>query len=677
MNRGFRPPAVPLVTVDPYFSVWSMADRLYDDYPRHWTGQPNGMTGLAQIDGVPWRFLGKLEADEGGDSAATPVLEQTGLKVEPLTSTYVFQGGGISLTVEFMTPLLLDRLEILSRPVSYVTFTARSLDAKRHRVKLYFDVTGEWCVNTKDQEIVWSRKALGPDLEALAMGSRQQAILGQSGDDLRIDWGYFYLLVPKSANLATRIGSHRIRKEFWDRGELSGPDDPGQPRAVSDDTPVMACAVDLEEVGQNPVRYFLGLAYDDRYAVEYFQKPLPAYWRSTGVSAEEMLRAAVADYPALVEACREFNRQLRDAAVSAGGEKYADILALAYRQAIAAHKLVADEDGTVLFFSKECFSNGCIGTVDVSYPSLPLFLLYNPELAKGMMRPIFKYAGSKEWPHPFAPHDVGCYPKANGQVYRMHKEALLDKQMPVEECGNMLIMTAAVCLAEGKADFAAAEWEHLTKWAEYLMENGLDPGDQLCTDDFAGHLAHNANLSLKAIMGIAGYAILCGMLGKVEARDRSLAVARRMAREWEVMAVEGDHYKLTFDMPGTWSLKYNLIWDDLFGTHLFPQAIKEREVAWYIAKRNKYGTPLDHRKDYTKVDWLLWVAALAGSNEDFERLIDPVWDFLNETPSRIPFTDWYDTVTGTQTRSKGFRNRSVVGGVFIKLLKPANACQYL
>ncbi|MGP4039606.1 glutaminase domain-containing protein [Gracilibacillus sp. D59] len=374
-----------------------------------------------------------------------------------------------------------------------------------------------------------------------------------------------------------------------------------------------------------------------------------------------MLLATINEYQEIVEKCKQFNVQLTVDAERSGGDKYADILALSYRQAIAAHKLVADENGDVLFLSKENFSNGCLATVDVSYPSIPLFLLKNPELVKGMLRPIFRYASSDEWPFDFAPHDVGRYPIANGQAYGM----AIERQMPIEECGNMLIMTAAVCLAEGNADFAAEHWNSLTQWVEYLKQNGMDPGNQLCTDDFGGHLAHNANLSIKAIIGIASYGLLSRMLENEEACQEHLETAKQMADRWESLAEENDHYRLAFNQPETWSLKYNLVWDELFGLNIFDSQIKKKEVAYYLRKRNQYGTPLDNRKTYTKADWLIWVAALADNKEDFEQMVHPLWDFLHESSSRVPFTDWYYTIDGNVA---GFRNRSVVGGLFIKLL---------
>ncbi|GJM81077.1 hypothetical protein HMSSN139_35730 [Paenibacillus sp. HMSSN-139] len=364
--------------------------------------------------------------------------------------------------------------------------------------------------------------------------------------------------------------------------------------------------------------------------------------------------------------CDTFDAKLREDAIRAGGEKYADILSLSYRQAIAAHKLVRDPEGQVLFMSKECFSNGCIATVDVSYPSIPLFLLYQPELVRGMMRPIFKYAASDAWTFEFAPHDVGQYPLANGQVYG---ENALEAQMPVEECGNMLVMAAAVTWADGNTDFVLEHRGLLAQWADYLVEHGLDPEHQLCTDDFAGHLARNANLSAKAVMGVASYGLLCEMLGEEEPAEHYRQAASDMARKWEGLAADpsaDSHTMLAFGQPGTWSLKYNLVWDGIFGTGLFREEMIRREVAWYLEKQERYGTPLDNRAAYTKADWLVWAGTLAEEREDFERIISPLWTFLNETRDRVPFTDWYDTKTSAQI---GFQHRSVVGGLYIKLLK--------
>jgi hypothetical protein len=130
--------------------------------------------------------------------------------------------------------------------------------------------------------------------------------------------------------------------------------------------------------------------------------------------------------------------------------------------------------------------------------------------------------------------------------------------MPVEECGNMLTLTTSVCVREGHAGYAAQNWDLLTQWTDYLVANGLDPEAQLVTDDFTGMMAHSANLSAKSVVAIACYAKLARMRGLDEVAVRYRAIAEDYAGKWQAMADDGDHYRLAFDRPGSWSQKYNL-----------------------------------------------------------------------------------------------------------------------
>ena len=654
---SLRPPAVPLITHHPYFSVWSPTTHLAESTTIHWTEAEHGLSGFAIIDGNPYRFA--------GEHGEIPTMEQTNLTIRPTTTLYSFRAEGIELDVEFTSPLLLDDLDVLSRPATYVSFRTRSVDGESHDVSIYFDITGEWCVDNPDQPTEAEYVSVLNYGQALRIGTKTQDILGHSGDDIRIDWGYLYLLPPIDLPTERVIATSEIRDEFLATGRLSQLDSKRMSIDADDNLPVLACTFDMGvEVGSEQ-ETFLTVAYDERKSIEYFSKHIPPYWRRDGTTPEELLATAVADYSTLRKRCAAFDEKLMQRSLDAGGASYADITSLSYRQAIASHTLVED-DGKLLFFSKECFSNGCIATVDVTYPSIPLFLLYAPELIKGMLRPILRYAKTDEWPYEFAPHDVGTYPKANGQTYRtVDGELVLDNQMPIEECGNMLITTAAVCLRDGESTFADNYWELLTQWAEYLVENGYDPGEQLCTDDFAGHLAHNVNLSLKAIFGVASYGLLCGLRGDTDCQQDYLSIASQMADKWTQDADDGGHFRLAFDKPGTWSLKYNLVWDHLFNLNLFDDTIAQSEVEKYLEEQNKYGTPLDNRESYTKADWLLWAATLAQNDSDFEQLVDSLWRFLDETPNRVPLADWYDTKTAERTR---FQHRSVVGGVFMKLL---------
>ncbi|MCS6831700.1 MAG: DUF4965 domain-containing protein [bacterium] len=663
-EKPLRPPAVPLVTHDPYFSVWSFSDLLTSDWSKHWTGANHALCGMARIDGKPYRFMGVRPQN-------APAMKQTRLQVLPTRTIYTFEADGVELQLTFLTPALPHNLDVLSRPVTYLLWQVRSTDGKTHEVSLYLDASAEWAVNTVDQQVVWSRYQLD-GMDVMRVGTVQQPVLEKVGDNLRIDWGYLYLAVPRRAGDQTVMAAeHLTRNSFAQAGRLPDSDDLRMPRAAYDDWIVLACALNLGKVGERPVSRHVLIAYDDLYSIEYFHRKLRPYWRRAGAEVHELLRAAERDLPKLLKECSRFDAELVEDLKRMGDEKYADLCVLAYRQCIAAHKLVADFDGTPLFFSKENFSNGCIATVDVTYPSSPFFLLFNTELLKGMLTPVLDYARSPRWKFPFAPHDLGTYPRANGQVYG-GGERSEENQMPVEECGNMLLMVAALAKAEGNADYARKYWSLLTRWAEYLREKGLDPENQLCTDDFAGHLAHNTNLSLKAILALGAYSMLCRMVGDTSRAEEYQRLAKEMAQQWMRMADDGDHYRLAFDKPGTWSQKYNLVWDGLLGLGLFPKEVARKEIAYYKTKMNSYGLPLDNRSQYTKLDWQVWIATLAESRDDFALFLDAIWRWLNETPSRVPLTDWYWTHDGRQV---GFQARSVVGGVFIKMLTDAKVWQ--
>ncbi len=658
MTQPFRPPAVPLVTHDPYFSAWSVSDELTETEVRHWTGTNYGLCGLARIDGRTFRCIGTFPR-------GTDAMPQTSLEVTATRTTYGFEAGGVRLTLTFLSPLLPHDLDVLARPVTYITWEARATDGAAHDVSVYLHVQGEWVVNTADQAVVSSRYRQ-PGMDVLRMGSARQPILETAGDNLRIDWGYVYLAVPQEAGGATAlIEADPGRQAFLQTGTLPDADLIAAPRPAHDGWPVLACALPLGAVGDVPVSRHVLLAYDDVFSIEYFYRKIRPYWRRDGWGIAELLQAAERDYSGLTARCAAFDAEIAADLRRAGGEKFAALCALAFRQCIAAHKLAVDFDGTPLFLSKENFSNGCIATVDVTYPSAPFFLLLNPDLLRAMLTPILDYANTSHWRFPFAPHDLGTYPLCNGQVYG-GGERSEDDQMPVEECGNMLILMTALTQIDGHTRYAERYWPVLAEWATYLRDKGLNPENQLCTDDFAGHLAHNVNLSLKAIMGLGGFAVLCEKTGRAEDAAAYRQTAQAMADEWTHMADDGDHFRLAFDKPGTWSQKYNLVWDALLGLNLFSPDVARREVAYYKTKQNTYGLPLDSRSEYTKLDWIVWTATLAEDPADFAALTEPLYAWADETPTRVPLTDWYWTTDG---KKAGFQARSVVGGLYLPLLK--------
>ena len=648
--QDFRPPSVPLVTFDPYLSIWSAADHLNDRATQHWTGRPHSLVSLLRVDGKTFRLMGP-------EFNAAAALPQVGLKVTPTRSIYEFEGAGVHATLTFMRPALPNDLDAMALPLSFITWEIRSADGQPHAVSLYDSTSSQLVVNQPSQKVEWAREKTG-DLTALRVGSVEQRVLATSGDDHRIDWGYAYAAARSSQAKAVIGGDQDLVNAFINSGGLPAQDDPRMPRAVNDDQPVMAFVFDLGNVSSTPVTRQVIVAYDEIYAIKYFGRKLRPYWRRNGATAPEMLRKAAHDYPKLAQRCVQFDEQLMADATKTGGTKYAQMIALAYRQCAAACGLAADGHKQPLYFTKENTSNGDIATVDVFFPMDPQWVLLSPALAKATLVPILSYASSSHWKFPNAPHDLGTYPIARGTDDG-------GEGMPVEESGNMLILCDAVAHDDGNADFVSPWWPKLTEWAKYLEQYGLDPENQLCTDDFMGHLAHNANLSIKAILGLACYGDLCQMRGDQANAEKYRSLAKADAEHWVKAAGEGDHFRLAFDKPNTWSQKYNLVWDRILGLNVFPPEVAQKEILHYKAVLQRYGVPLDSRTKLTKTDWSLWSATLADNQADFEKLISPIYDYLNETTARSPFVDSYVTV---DVHSDGMHARPVIGGLFIKML---------
>jgi len=797
ISKGFsqlgKAPAYPLITHDPYFSIWSFTDELNSSVTKHWTGSNHSLIGILKVDGVDYRFLGEediplevvlpggdnqplscrytftepakgwqnigfsdegwkkgnspftnreiqnrtpwttrdiwvrrtfeikntkdlnklilriknddnVEAylngtliftgeccnskfknipignalknklvngknvlalhctDTGGESLLDaalgnmPVLKTTiqkasqkSVEIRPTQTIYQFECGSVGLTLTFTSPLLINELDIMARPVSYINFKIHSNDGKIHQAQLYFGASANISTDT-DEQMISAGQYTANGLDILKAGTVDQSLLQNKGDDVRIDWGYMYVAIPQTIKAEQGITSVEKPSDLFKIKHATN--------KVQGKNLMLSTIIKLEKIDNQQKDITVAIGYDDIYSLQYFKQNVRPWWNKKGTeSFENILGTAFREYPEIIKKCEHLDNQIYTDAKNAGGDQYARLCVLAYRQSLAAHKLVESPQGEILFLSKENFSNGSINTVDVTYPSAPLFLTYNPDLLKGMLNGIFYYSESGKWSKPYPSHDLGTYPQANGQTY--------GEDMPVEEAGNMVILVTAIAKSEGNALYAQNHWKSLSTWADYLLEKGLDPENQLCTDDFAGHLAHNTNLSVKAIVAIAGYGELAKMLGKTAISEKYISAAKEMARKWESMADAGDHYSLTFDKKDTWSQKYNMVWDKILQLNLFSTNVYQKEVNYYLGKQNRFGLPLDSRKAYTKSDWVLWTATLASSNDDFKALVAPIYKYATETPSRVPLSDWHETEDGKQ---RGFQARSVVGGYFIKVL---------
>ena len=378
-------------------------------------------------------------------------------------------------------------------------------------------------------------------------------------------------------------------------------------------------------------------------------------------------------------------------------EKYRAILDASYRQVLAAHKLVKDSKGRVLLLSKECGSGGCVATVDVTYPTMPMLLLYQPELVRASLDPIFDFAQMNAWEYEFAPHDAGMYPFCNGQFYGVQnkkegkygrgasyqgddwsKEVLpsyylypkgsklydYNRQMPIEECADMILICAFYLKCGGDRGYVQKHLQLLRQWCDYLISKGLIPENQLCTDDFLNHMDKNVNLAIKATVAIGAFAKILEEFG--ENGMEYTTTAKQWVSEF-LSRFPANHMPLSFDdVEDTYSMKYNLMPAKLLGLNLFDETVIRREIEVCLKHKLPFGIPLDHRSNLTKTDWMMWMAALSDDKQEQETIIELIYNYLVGCNDRIPFADLFDCSTSTAEK---FTNRTVQGSMFVLLLK--------
>ena len=669
-----RLPAYPLFVNDPFFSVWSPSDTLNGANTCFWTGLERKTYGLVVADGKVYSFMGVADGTEP--------LKQTSVRVNAFTTDYTFECDSFNLEVSFISPLVPTDYELMSRPVCYMTYKVVP-KVTINKIKVAIALHEEHCYNKCDDTVIGGGFKY-PDYELAFFGRNRQLPMSNSFDSTAADWGYTYI----SADQAF-FTDHTAFNNFLKTGE--------EAYSYTEEDKKVLLGVNYNTEGK-----FL-VAFDDLVSIFYYGDWLKGYYFRNGKTIFDAIEEAFYGFDAMMEKVNAFSNDL-EARLVPYDEDYRLICMAALRQTMGAHKLVEDRNGNILFLSKECHSNGCIATVDITYPSMPLFLLYNPELICGMLRPVFEFARMPVWRGcDYAPHDCGTYPYVFGQMYAVKRNAdendkfvsnsfrrnrwngivvthphvykypahadiyNFDGQMPIEECGNMLICSYAALKCGADERFVRQNYDLLSTWFRYLEKSGLVPRMQLCTDDFAERIDANVNLSIKAMVGIKCFALLAERFGFADDKADAEACLEKYRKEYYDTYDSWDHQPLSYNTDeNTYSLKYNMAYDVLFGFGLFSDSMREKEISHYLKKNTHLSVPLDNRSDLTKTDWILYACSLTDNREKQRALYSGVANFLNEAPERVPFSDLYHVDTGI---IKEFQNRAVQGGTFILLLK--------
>ena len=672
----------------------------------------------------------------GWGRAATPALKTVAVRVQPTQTVVDYTHPAVTLRVTFTQPSFPHDAFASSREHVYVTAEVRSNDGQPHKVRLYMDAASDLVVSqpsSPTDAVEWADVSASLRRSNAAAHGYSMRVSGAkpfafNGDSTRPNWGTLYFATDSPRYVqSTAAAANVTRSAFLGQHPLP-PFDTQQPRVslgAAEDTPVMAMVLDLSVASANATSTgVLTLFYDEGETIDWWGTPLLPYWRHQYTDALTATLAALHDYAAIRARADAYDAALIASTTRYSGDKWATLLALAHRQVTGASTVVWNEEkATPWIFIKEMSTGGAMSTVDVLFPGAPLYLAIAPEALKLMLWPVLSWANNEtvnkvtiSW----APHDFGGYPIAD-------TNAAAQEEMPLEESGNMILMLAGIAIRQqGDVNWLVPYRAVLQQWVDFINTTLPDPNDQLCTDDFEGDSPHNANLAVKGIVALNGWAVLLRCFGdyvRAAEYDRLAAV---YARDWMRLALDADveplpHYKQRYDqnrsphaaltapsprppspLPGpsrrlsvshrsslhltdpcpfscfvlshispplplcrsTWSDKYNLIFQYLLNTTAFPDSVRQVENAYYQTRANRYGIPLDNRHVFQKSDWFSWMGALAFDDRDGQQasIIGWLYEFADTSPDRQPFSDFYDTTTSTLPG--GFIARFVMGGLW-------------
>eukprot|EP01052_Picozoa_sp_SAG31_P031589 SAG31_NODE_3363_length_4363_cov_1.997186_3_plen_711_part_00 len=671
-------PAVPLIATDPYFQTYLPRGRLNERTTVAGTdGMEQQLSAIAFIEGRACQLIGPVEP--GAVAAA-----QLSVVVYPTRTVYQMLCGEPPrqsvVTVTFMSPQLPSNLTIMARPASYLTFQAPSSTGS---VRVYVDISSE-VAGVALKSSGHSKVVCGSNTTETGLG---WAWLGNAATQKTpipcrdpsaktcwepgtINWGRLYM---GNAGQDVVVGrAEALRRTFVSTGRLGRSSSCTSLLNSSQLLTVLATVVELNAPSYHSRPRSVIFAYDEFVAIRWWDTDFPGLWRQESSTALDLLAVAAAEEGYVTALCKAFDDTEVDKYHSVGGPKFAALLSLAYRQAYSSTKLAWNtEKRTHWQFLNEISTSGDLNTMDVIYPASTLYVYQAPELAYRLLIPTLEYATNGtnvSYNLSWCPHHLGKYPV--GYILPSHQE-----HMPVEETANMQLILAAIARRRGnRTDFIAPRyWPLLKTFADYLVSTAFDPADQLCSDDFMGKSAHNANLAVKGILAIGAYALLMELKGDVASAIRYMAIARNYSAHWQqrARATDGSHYKLAYNASDTsWSQKYNLVWDKILMLGLIPQSVFDTEVAFYKARFDRFGLWLDHRRGLTKTDWMMWTGAF-GDESYFEQVVDAVFSQLAADGTDKPLTDLYNSTTAQAAPPPlgvGFRDRAVVGAFWAKML---------
>ncbi|EHA51618.1 glutaminase GtaA [Pyricularia oryzae 70-15] len=634
-----NPPVVPLIVRNPYLSTWLSSARVepWEAWPIFWTGENIGFGVMASVPDSQTVFplLGRPHDSLNSDQDYTIAYpEYLGTTFDASTTNLTFTvpnsaaNSSATVVLSFLSPITPTSTLRQSLPAAYLSVHVEGTFG----ISIYLDINGQWVSGNRSNKIRWDLhdELLTPEGDSSQPRktwriSRDHQELYTEFND-RGEWGTIHFSAPAGVNHQAGT-SAALRQQFARHGHLKNATD-HQFRGIMDSEPVFAFSKTFNlgankgavKKTEDSLLFSFALIQDPilQYAAARGLTHMRPYWASFFETADEMVAYHYGDFKTASSLALAYSQQLSRDAFASGSKEYEEIAALSARQVFGATEFSGTPDSPLLFL-KEISSNGNCQTVDVIFPAFPFFLYTNPRWLAYLLEPLLEHQLSGQYPNDYSMHDLGYhFPNMTG-----HGDGR-DEFMPLEECGNMLVMGLALINAyrydaapasnglsvmEGTQKLNISEvqqrfvdtqgidktWSEMgtsglkeaeswaersyklwQQWSVWLVKEALMPANQLSTDDFAGWLPYQTNLALKGIIGLRAMSDIAEMLDhKVDAkyyRD----VAEEYIAKWQKLAIsrDGTHAKLAYDWYGSWTTLYNLYADSLLCFHVRPSSNK-------------------------------------------------------------------------------------------------------
>ncbi|KAJ9315694.1 hypothetical protein DTO271D3_3950 [Paecilomyces variotii] len=641
------PPSYPLAVRNPYLSTWipgSLVESLPTSTPQFWTGQDLTWSIIGRVDGKAYSLMGVANSENTTIPAQVQKAEYT-----TTHSMFTLNAGPVTFTLDFLSPVSPSNYLRQSLPFSYLTVSVSSPGS--HDIQIYSDIGDEWTGSTDTEQNFRTQEAT-----SVFTLTAENAATYTEIDDMAL-WGevVFASKPSLSSNLSAFYGpANTARSDFARHGTFTVPQSQWNPGEV------VALSHSLGRVtGSQSVTYAVG--YVREKAINYLGEAYTGYYRSKYPTTAEAVSYFLDDYAGAPSESIELDSKLSAKATAVAGQKYSDIVTLSVRQAYAGIDLTIPYDtldtSDPLAFIKEISSDGNVNTVDIIMPAFPIYYVMDPDYIRLLLEPVMRYMAAGRWHLPYVIHDIGSsYPNATG-----HDDQLAEP-MPIEETGNLMILTYAYTKATGDTQWAAQYTGMLQKYADYLVDNSINIANQLSTNDAAGPLPNETNLAIKAAVGLKAFGKLSGLTNYSDIGDEH---AKIFYTDGLGTDPNRTHFVLEYpDMPSTWKTPYNLYPDVLLDLETFPTSAYAMGSKFFQTVRGEYGVALDNRQDWAKSDWNMWLAGTFGTTTR-DQFVDDLWAFMTNGLNAWPFSDRYIS-TSAQGNKPGVgvlcKARPTVGG---------------